>query len=209
MPRTRLVLTSMLSLALVGFLAGFVVGCGQMTMSPVSDEVASPGAIDTGTNPGNPGGDVGTETGQSGGVGSLTSILRSLAGLVVRVIYVVGNAGGMVTNGRWHVDVPAGAIDGTATVGIGVPSRTSPDCKLEIAPLSKNHFAVPVMLTADCRSVPSSQLANYVIYWFDPVSRTWVPVAESKVDIGKKTVSAPLQHFSQYSVGPAGGKAGW
>jgi hypothetical protein len=48
-----------------------------------------------------------------------------------------------------------------------------------------------------------------VIYWFDPATRRWVQVQGSQVDLVAKTVSAPLTHFSRYSVGPAGGKAGW
>jgi hypothetical protein len=94
-------------------------------------------------------------------------------------------------------------------VGIGVAAGTSPACQLEIVPATKNHFSVPVILTVDCRTVPGTQLAHYVIFWFDPATSTWVPVAGSHVDPVHKTVSAPLQHFSRYAVGPADGKAGW
>ena len=76
-------------------------------------------------------------------------------------------------------------------------------------PASKNKFATPVQVTADCRSVPSSILAGYAILWYDRATRKWVPVEGSSVDLGNKTASAPLEHFSKYMVGPASGKAGW
>lgn len=42
-----------------------------------------------------------------------------------------------------------------------------------------------------------------------PATKAWGPVEGSTVDLAKRTVSAPLQHFSAYAVGPKGGKAGW
>jgi len=117
--------------------------------------------------------------------------------------------GGSLSNGRWHVDIPANAVSGDATVSLSVLSDSSPSCQLEIAPATLNHFSSPVMLTVDCRNVPSTTLGTYVIYWFDPGKRVWTEVAGSRVDPASKTVSAPLQHFSSYAVGPSGGRAGW
>jgi hypothetical protein len=37
----------------------------------------------------------------------------------------------------------------------------------------------------------------------------WCPVAGSRVDLVAKTVSAPLTHFSKYSVGQKTGRSGW
>ena len=139
----------------------------------------------------------------------LGSLVGGVLNLVFKTLNIVGSLGGWLTNGRWRIDVPAGAIDGTATVGVGVASSTSQSCQLEITPADKNHFLKPVMLTVDCSSVPSDQLKTYVIYWFNPATSTWVAVSGSTVDLTRKTVSAPLQHFSGYSVGPSGGKAGW
>jgi hypothetical protein len=145
-------------------------------------------------------------TGLLDGVGS---IVGGLVNLVVKVLNVVGSIGGTLTNARWKVVIPPNAIDGTASVALGVASATSPDCQLEITPATKNHFSVPVTLTVDCRSVASDQLRNYVIYWYDPGTRKWVQVSGSRADLVAKTVSAPLSHFSQYAVGPAGGRSGW
>ena len=66
-----------------------------------------------------------------------------------------------------------------------------------------------MLLTVNCSSVPTDVLRTYVIFWYNPTTKTWVPVSGSTVNLTTKTVSAPLQHFSNYSVGPTGGKAGW
>ncbi len=126
--------------------------------------------------------------------------------LVVRTIDLVGSVGGSLTNGRWSVVMPAGAVDGNAVVGLAVESPSSPVCQLDILPADRNHFSVPAMLTVDCRAVPLARLWTLVIVWHDPATGAWVPVKGSKVDLVTRTVSAPLQHFSKYSVET---KAGW
>ena len=94
----------------------------------------------------------------------------------------------------------------TRPVSLGVANSTSGSCQLEILPTTKNHFATPARLTVSCPGVPDDALRNYTIFWLDPATRKWVPVAGSTVDLATKTVSAPLQHFSTYSVGS---KASW
>jgi len=175
---------------------GLVAGCSQLPTAPANSQQAQ-------TTPGL------RSTESDGLIGGVVSVVDGLVKLVFRTLSIVGNIGGSLTNGRWRIDVPAGAIDGNATVGIGVADNTSSSCQLQIYPLDKNHFLTPVRLTANCSAVPSDQLKNYVIYWFDPSTRIWVPVAGSTVDLNNKTVSAPLNHFSGYAVGPSGGRAGW
>ena len=54
------------------------------------------------------------------------------------------------------------------------------------------------------------QKGDQEIVWLNPATNTWTPVAGSTVDLNRKIVTAPLQHFSAYAVGPiVGGKAGW
>lgn len=174
---------------------GATVGCGKLTAP---------------TNP-SPAATIAERNADSASLlGGVTSILSPLIRLIVQVLNVVGSVGGTLTNGRWQVTIPAGSINGSAQVSLGVPSLTSAACRLEIAPVSLNHFSQPVRLTADCRSVPSGELSGYVIFWYDPVAAAWTPVPGSTVDLVHKTVSAPLQHFSTYAVGPRnGGRAGW
>ncbi len=167
-----------------------VVGCGRLPTAPQSAVFSS--------------------TSQSAQPASLLgTVIDGLVGLIVRTLNLVGSVGGSLHNGHWTVTIPAGAVSGSATVSLGVKTLDSPQCALQISPADKNHFSVPVTLTVDCSNVSSSQLATYVVRWLDPATGQWVTVAGSKVDLTKKTVSAPLQHFSQYSVGPDGGKAGW
>lgn len=178
-------------LLLVFALAALIVGCAQLPSQPRVEPASSTANVTA------PASDL---LGLVGGI---------VKGLISITTNVVGEIGGVLTNGRWRVEIPAGAIDGNAVVRVGVAEPGSPECELEITPVSKNHFRVPVTLTIDCRNVSDSELRNYVIYWSDPVAKRWVEVPGSKVDLAHKTVSAPLSHFSTYSVGPKGGKAGW
>lgn len=183
------------ALVLVAGLAG---GCGH---TPTAPATVSP----NGAQQSDGGRAVKPAAEADGLIGDLVGgVLR----LVFRVLNLVGSLGGSLTNGRWRVDIPAGAVEGNATVSLGVSGAASADCQLEIQPSSKNQFAVPVRLTASCGGVPASELGDYVIFWYNPATGRWVEM-ESRVDLVAKTVSAELQHFSQYAVGPSGSKASW
>jgi len=182
---------------LLGVLVTAVItGCGRLPTSPAptatQESIASARTAES--------------AGLISGVGSL---LGGVVNLLVRTLQLVGSLGGSLTNGRWKVVIPAGAVQGNGTVALGVPTTTSPDCQLEIYPSTLNHFDKSVTLIADCRNVSLDQLRNYTIYWFNPTTQQWVPVPGSTVNLTTKTVSAPLAHFSQYCVGPQGGRAGW
>jgi len=172
---------------------GFAVGCGHMPTAPTATVQAAAGSAQQAAQPD----------------GLIGNLLGGVLNLIFRVLNLVGSLGGSLSNGRWRVDIPANAVSGNGTVTLGVASASSPACQLEISPVSLNHFSTPVTLTVDCSSVSSYTLSSYVIYWYNPNTKVWTEVAGSKVDLSRKTVSAPLQHFSQYAVGPAGGRAGW
>ena len=188
----RQLLGTLLLAALVGTALW---GCGRLPTAPVATAPNASVGLSQSAQPQSLLGTVGT-------------VVDGLVGLIVRVLNLVGSIGGSLSNGRWRVDIPSGAVDGNASVSLGVPTLTSPQCQLEILPLDKNHFQVPVTLTIDCRSVPTDELSTWVIYWFDPATGQWVPVSGSRVDLTKRTVSAPLLHFSKYAAGPQT-KAGW
>ena len=183
-------------LVLIGVLAVTVFGCGKLTTAtnpieaPVTATASSPAQSE----------------GLLSGIGG---VLNTLVGLIVRTLNLVGSLGGSLDNGRWHVVLPPGAVDGNATIALGVANSTSPDCKLEIWPSDRNHFSVPATLIVDCRNVASDQLSNYAIYWFDPSAKQWVELSGSQVSLADKTVSVQILHFSQYCAGPSGGRAGW
>lgn len=179
-----------LALALV---AALMTGCGRaptapvVTPEPVASQAAKPAAAEAGL---------------------IGDLVGRVARLVVRTLHLVGSLGGSLTNGRWTVVLPPGAVDGNGQVTLAVANAASADCHLEIFPRSLNDFSVPVTLTASCASVPASELADYVIYWYDPAARRWVE-QPSEVNLAARTVSARLSHFSMYSVGKKGGKASW
>src|SRR4029077_1220267 len=107
------------------------------------------------------------------------------------------------------VDVPAGAIDGTGTVKVTVPNDpTEHECALEITG-APNHFSVPVKLTFNCSDFTPDELRRAGVMWYDPQQNRWVQV-DTELDLTRGTVSAELQHFSQYKVDrPTPGKASW
>jgi hypothetical protein len=177
--------------ALAGIAALALIGCGQLPTAPHGAEPASA-----------------TKSIARPAVAPVTirSTVDDVLGLIVQTLDLTGSLGGSLANGRWSVSIPAGAVDGDVVVRLGVSSPTSSDCQLEMWPADKNHFLVPATLTVDCRGISRLLLANYVIFWHDPATGRWVPVPGSKVDLVAGTVSAPLQHFSQYAVGT---KAGW
>ena len=187
-------LTAVLLLATL--VLGAVAGCSKMAASPVAPVPAGSQAN-------------GRAAQSDGLISTVGGIVDGLVKVVFNVLNIVGSVGGTLSNGRWQIDVPAGAIDGTATVGVGVISSTSPSCQLQILPVDKNHFSTPVRLTVSCPNLSDAVLSTYVIFWFNPATKQWVMVDGSTVDLSRRTVSAPLQHFSDYSVGPRGGKAGW
>lgn len=185
--RTALAVTIML------LSVAFAVGCGTAPTSPTATATAvSPAA-------------------RSAAPASLlpSPLTQPVLDLLWKSVSIIGSLGGSLTDGLWRVNIPPGAIDGFATVSIGVPSLTATGCKLEINPVSANHFNQPVTLTIDCSTVPASELASWSIYWYNPGTGIWERVPGSTVDLTRKTVSAPLWHFSTYGAGPTASKAGW
>jgi len=186
----------LIPLAVSAVAVGLATSCGQLPTAPPIHLLSTPAAQQRVIQSGGPLGDTG-------------AVLGDTTSLATKSLDIDGSIGGSLTNGRWNVVVPPGAVSGTATVRIALKSPTSSTCQLEITPGTSNQFAVPVELTVDCRLAPPEKLQAYSIFWYDPSTSTWVPVANSFVDLQAKTVSAPLEHFSKYAVGPLDGRAGW
>ncbi len=115
--------------------------------------------------------------------------------------------GGSVSCGTVAVDVPAGALRGNGTVDVRW-NRITNVVNLEITPLSLNGFEQPVTLTMDASSLPVEQRSLAAVYWWNPDFERWEEVEGSVADPVTGRVRAPLQHFSQYTVGLQS-KAGW
>jgi len=200
--------------ALVAALACFA-GCGSMPSAPVLDDssarVAANGTqtqqamtmpIDDPTLPEGPGAVIDPtpedELPPVGGGGT-----QNQGTMLTEAL------GGTVRSGRWRVEVPPGAVVGSARVSVLPNSAHAGIVNLGIFPSEKNYFATPVRLVVDCRTVPTSRLRSWFISWYNPATATWVPVPGLVVDTKKKTISVPLSHFSMYCVGPAAGQSGW
>jgi hypothetical protein len=195
-----------IALVVAAALVGIVTGCIQFPTGPVASQIAQ---TTTGTQTPASGATLERPATSAGLIGGLDSLITGIDQFAFNTLDIVGTVGGSLTNQRWTVNVPPNAISGDVTIKLGVLSATSSTCVLQITPSTANNFGVPVQLTVDCSSVSADRLQYYAIFWYDPVKATWVPVAGSSVDLQSKTVSAPLEHFSEYSVRPTNGRAGW
>jgi hypothetical protein len=172
-------------------------GCGAATTAPVM-----PG--DEGTSPPD------TTAAQAPGAnGPIGTILGGVRGLLTRSVALVGELGAGVDNGRWHAVVPPTAIQGDAQVSIGISSPMAGECVIEVTPPDKNKFDVPDTVRVDCRTLGADRLAKSVLFEWDGTAQKWIAVPGSTVDASSRSVSAPVDHFGRYTVGPEGGKAGW
>lgn len=130
--------------------------------------------------------------------------------MVTTVELVNGAVGATIRTGRGvTLVIPPGAFDGTAS--IEVKSRSVGRLvQLEISPGSLNGFNQPVLLAFDTTGMPETVLANLSVLWHDPETGDWVPVEGSVVSPDGRQISAPLMHFSEYTIGNGRlGKAGW
>ena len=120
---------------------------------------------------------------------------------------VVGSLGSRITAGNFTVVIPPLAVLGTVTVKVTQPDASKPVVSLRILPETANSFRIPVTLVANASPMSRDMLAKATISWFNPATGRWEPMP-SKVDLERRTVSCPLQHFSEYAV-QVDGKAGW
>ena len=132
----------------------------------------------------------------------------SAAILATSTTTINGKLGGRVTAGNFTVMIPPLAITGTATVTVTQPDVARPFVNLDISPASANRFRMPVTVIADATPMDSRQLSLAYISWYDPAAGRWIRTPYSVASLTRRTVQAPLWHFSQYRV-ESGGKAGW
>lgn len=140
------------------------------------------------------------------GIGSWSDLWPGLE-VAETAAEVSSSFGGSVSCGGVRVDVPAGALRDNGTVTMRW-SRADNVVDLGITPIDLNGFEQPVTLTMDATALPAGQRALAVVYWWNPEEQTWEEVPGSVADPATGRVSAPLHHFSQYTVGLQS-KAGW
>ena len=116
-------------------------------------------------------------------------------GDVVASRIVSGTVGAVITTPSISLQIPPGAINGTAEVRVTIPDSTKLHCYLEISGGAPNHFEVPVVLTFDCRNV--TDIEHQGVFWYDEENERWMQIA-GDIDRDRKIVTTPLTHFSQY-----------
>lgn len=174
--------------ALTLLAAGALAGCSALPSSPGSNAIRDPDFVRVASQP----------------AGTLS---LAATGPTSSSKNIDGNKGGSLTVGRFTVQVPPGAYKGPATITITVPDQNLLVCDLGISPAAANNFAVPVTLTNDYQNTNVTDSSQLLELWYDAAARVWRVVPGYTVDTAKKTVSAPLSHFSDYGVYQ--GKAGW
>lgn len=152
---------------------------------------------------------VGTDPSLTGAITNTTGNTLRTAGTVLSTTskLVNGSQGASVKSGKWLLEIPAGAIGGSATVTLSevVGSDGAPTIELGISDPSLNNFSTPVWLSYKGTGQNSDR-----IFWWDPAGQVWREVPGQLVallDALGYEVKAPLFHFSTYSV--KGGRAGW
>jgi hypothetical protein len=124
---------------------------------------------------------------------------------------VTGAIGGTVQAGRFTVDVPKDAFDGSGEITIDVPDPAVLKVDLKIANVP-NHFNVPVTLVisyAGLNDELDPHPESYKIVWFNESTGKWEALP-TVVDLDRGVVSAKLTHFSTYGVCDyVEAKAGW
>jgi len=116
-------------------------------------------------------------------------------------LVIDGAVGGKLSVGSYRVEVPAGAIKGTATITITQPDPSVLKCDLAIDPPSANQFAVPVTLVAKLPN--SAALDTDQNMWLDPSAQSW-RLLPSTADSARIELRSDLWHFSTYGTGRAG-----
>lgn len=109
--------------------------------------------------------------------------------------------------GHARLFMPAGALRGAGDIEMTFERKVNV-LHLEIHPAELNGFSVPAELTLDVSHLDLADRRQAVVGWYNPTTGLWEEVAGSRVDVENGTVTAPLQHFSSYSV-ILQGKAGW
>ena len=129
---------------------------------------------------------------------------------IYRTAEIDGARGGALSAGRFTLEVPAGAFDGQAEVGISVPGRDATWCELQIFPGASRGFSVPFTLKARVDDATVDVLPNLAVLTLNEHTGEWTPVPGTEVVWSAEKIEAPLSHFSIFMVGdPELGRSIW
>jgi hypothetical protein len=178
-------------LILAGILASAIItGCSTLPTAPTQSADRSAGSYTT------DGGDWYAPPVEETDAPQPTTASKTMNGLL----------GGTVKAGRFTAIVPPGAFLGTRTVTVTQSDPSKLQCELSLSGTKIQRFLSPIVLVADASDMQLKLLSVSYIAWLNPATGKWEQVLGSQVNLLGLSVSAPLWHFSTYSVQ---GKAGW
>lgn len=111
---------------------------------------------------------------------------------------VLADNGGVVHLNRFRVVIPAGALSTDTFITIRNPGNGYFTCELEPHGIQ---FNVPVTLEMDLGGLSLTAGERLSIYWLNLDSDLWEDQMAAQ---SNTTLSVPLNHFSQYSIGRGG-----
>jgi hypothetical protein len=125
-------------------------------------------------------------------------------------VFLVGDAGGIVTAGAVRLEFPAGAVSGVIGVTVAAATGLPPDARAPIAGTAFDfgpdgaQFAKPVNLSIsyDQAAVPAD-VDEGSLRLHKLTDGAWIEVVGSAVEVDANTVTGEITSFSKYSVLPA------
>jgi hypothetical protein len=173
---------------------GVVAGILAFTLGCSADDIMGPGEI---SGP----------KGDPEGV----SILADLQGKDVEPIQgasskagsalIKADEGGIVSWGRFRVDIPAGALSEDTEIKISRPNPQAVMCELEPHGIQ---FNTPVTLRIDYGGTAAADneanMPSLGVYWYNEDSGIWEVVGK-RIDAKSNKMEASLEHFSKYGAG--------
>jgi hypothetical protein len=173
--------------AIVGALT---VGCSTLPTAPTSD--ANRGA--------------GTYTMDGGATFSPPTVQEDQPQPLTASKTMNGLLGGTVRAGKFTAVLPPGCFLGTRTVTVTQADPAKLQVELSMSGAHIQRFLTPIVLVADASDMQVKLLSQSTIAWLNPATGKWEPVLGCQVNLLGLSLSAPLWHFSTYSVQS---KAGW
>jgi hypothetical protein len=176
---------------LVGCLLAFTLGCSaDDIMGPGSSAVPETGSAETTTFAllPDPCGVVDCTVEGEGGSEGTSSLVSA-------------SDGGVVSWGRFRLEIPAGALSEDTVIEISRPDPGFVMCELKPHGLQFNE---PVTLQIDysgtAAEADEASMPAFGVYWFDEATNEWTMVGDD-IDEGADKMQAELAHFSKYGSG--------
>jgi hypothetical protein len=116
-------------------------------------------------------------------------------------VLVSADKGGVVSLGRFTVEIPPGALNADTKIEISVTDPTLVMCELEPHGIQ---FNKPVTLTINYGGTQAEQMESSSqtlgVHWYNETAGRWQMVGRY-IDTDRNLLEAELEHFSGYAAG--------